>query len=211
MKRAGLYLLIIVITAMASCSKDKNPVFLDPDSKISLIGINTGVRSTEQIDTIDIVVRHADYISFRDGHLIGGAELPKGKHYYEGTSMCIRDFENKRFLFGGGYVIVTDEDHPEWSRLGDFINVAEDVVFTVPVYVETGEYVDWSIGTNGGGCRLDTLGYIPNKILKQAQQEIKEAYARGDYETCYKLFDTAFKFYPITGPRWRALKEAGIE
>ncbi|MEG1936930.1 MAG: hypothetical protein RR132_05245 [Rikenellaceae bacterium] len=59
--------------------------------------------------------------------------------------------------------------------------------------------------------RKDTCAYIPNAVMIEAEKNIKAAYARGDYAACYKLFDTALTFYPITGAEWRALKAQGIE
>lgn len=57
----------------------------------------------------------------------------------------------------------------------------------------------------------DTIAYIPNAVMREAEKNITEAYARGDYAACYKLFDTAITFFPITGAEWRALKEQGVE
>lgn len=213
MKR-NIYLLLIAMTAVFISCDDKNnkPGFLDPDSKISLQGMNTLTRA-DNIDTIDIIIRHCDNVRFRsDGGFPTMTSLPFGEYYYGEMNSMRRDFENKRFLWSGGYVIETDPDVPGWSQLGLFITDAEDVVFAVPVDNNTGEWIDLSDPLwSQYSCHFDTLGYIPNRILKKAQQDIQEAYASGDFETCYRLFDTAFVFIPITGERWRALKEAGIE
>ncbi len=212
MKKICLLLTIAILTIIG-CSKDNDPKFLDPKSKISLTGMDIPARSSE-IDTIDVIIRHCDNIRFRsikEGYE-GKSSLPNGEYYYNEVNSTRRDFENKKILFGGGYVIDVPEDNPEWSRLGSFITNAEDVIFAVPVSDETGEFLDltdaiWFTRP----FHLDTLGYIPNRILKKAQQEIKDAYAAEDFERCYRVFDTEFRFYPITGERWRALKSAGIE
>ncbi len=56
---------------------------------------------------------------------------------------------------------------------------------------------------------IDTIAYVPNDVLRNAQAIIKPAYDTGDYATCYQAFDSAFVFIPITGAEWRALKEQG--
>lgn len=74
-------------------------------------------------------------------------------------------------------------------------------------------FVPWP-GFNGSGFQIfsqDTIAYIPNAVMREAEKNITEAYARGDYAACYKLFDTAITFFPITGAEWRALKEQGVE
>lgn len=52
----------------------------------------------------------------------------------------------------------------------------------------------------------DTIAYLPNAVVAKAEKDIKAAYALEDYEACYTLFDQAFRFVPITGEEWRALK-----
>jgi hypothetical protein len=57
---------------------------------------------------------------------------------------------------------------------------------------------------------MDTIAYIPNSVLRNAELQVKAAYANGDYTTVYKIFNEAFTFTPITGAEWRALKEQGL-
>lgn len=61
------------------------------------------------------------------------------------------------------------------------------------------------------GGSMDTIGYIPNKVLKEAQDAIVEAFNAADYETCYELFDNAMIFIPTTSAEYRRLKAEGIE
>lgn len=108
--------------------------------------------------------------------------------------------------------------------MGWNIYAKEDILQANPIFEQKEEfpYPDDFVPNNieeDGGFRWtycknmgrDTIAYIPNTILREAEKNIKEAYAQGDYETCYKLFDTALSFYPITGAEWRALKAQGIE
>ena len=213
MRKKIYYLLLITIVCLLSaCSKDSKSVFLDPNSKIFLQGKSTITRTAE-IDTIDIVIKHCDNIRFKNNDgLSGMASLPSCEDYFGEMNGLRRDFENKRFLWSGEYVIESNPNNTGVSRLGSLITNTKDIVFAVPVDSQTGEYLDLSeLLWFQRPFYLDTLGYIPNSILKKAQQDIQVAYTKQDFETCYSLFDTAFRFYPITGEKWRALKESGVE
>lgn len=52
----------------------------------------------------------------------------------------------------------------------------------------------------------DTIGYISNSILRNAEIQIKTAFANEDIEEVYRIFNEAFTFIPATGAEWRALK-----
>lgn len=52
----------------------------------------------------------------------------------------------------------------------------------------------------------DTIAYIPNATLRAAEIAIRAAYEAKDIEECYRLFNEAYTFTPITGTEWRALK-----
>lgn len=54
----------------------------------------------------------------------------------------------------------------------------------------------------------DTIGYIPNSTLRTAEIAIKKAFLDKDYDAVYELFHNAYKFLPITGSEYKALKEA---
>lgn len=98
-----------------------------------------------------------------------------------------KDFVNNRLLMFGSDVI--DPIH----GLGTVFVECRDLVF---VRFE-GEII------------TDTLAYIPNATLRAAEAIIKKAYAEQDYNTCYEVFDNAWRFVPITGSEWRALKAVG--
>jgi len=54
--------------------------------------------------------------------------------------------------------------------------------------------------------KRDTVGYVPNSVLRSAEKQIKLAYKTFDNEAVYRLFNDAFTFVPITGTEWRELK-----
>lgn len=55
----------------------------------------------------------------------------------------------------------------------------------------------------------DTLGYIPNRVLREAEAKIKIAFDAEDYDEVYRLFNEVYQAVPITGKEWRALKAEG--
>ena len=55
----------------------------------------------------------------------------------------------------------------------------------------------------------DTIAYVPNSILRQAEKDINAAYADSNFNRIYELFHTAFKFRPVTGKIYRELKARG--
>lgn len=59
--------------------------------------------------------------------------------------------------------------------------------------------------------KYDTIGYVPNEVIKRAEVAIHAAFDAGDYDECMRLFEEAYVFIPTTGAEWRALKAAGIE
>lgn len=60
--------------------------------------------------------------------------------------------------------------------------------------------------------QLDTIAYIPNKTLREAEQKIVKAYADSHYTEVYRLFkEEAYKFIPTTGKQYRKLKEKGLQ
>ena len=56
----------------------------------------------------------------------------------------------------------------------------------------------------------DTIAYIPNAVMREAQGRIEKAYNEGNYTEVYKLFHETFRFRPITGKKWRELKAQGL-
>lgn len=55
----------------------------------------------------------------------------------------------------------------------------------------------------------DTIAYLPNAILRKAEQDIYKAYADSNFTEIYRIFNEGFKFKPINGKMWRELKAQG--
>lgn len=66
-----------------------------------------------------------------------------------------------------------------------------------------------------GNVRLisgyDTVSYIPNSLMRRNEKILDSLFAVKDYEGCYQMFDTAYRFIPITGAEWLQLKKDSIE
>lgn len=54
------------------------------------------------------------------------------------------------------------------------------------------------------------IGYIPQRVLKEAWAKIQKAFAEKDYDTVYKLFEATYQAYPCTEEEWHELKAKGM-
>lgn len=130
-----------------------------------------------------------------------------GRTYYYPEIRFQMDLENRNFLV----------KVPEYDPLG--INIGKEVLMEMDAIPFPEGYIPYKDSDDGAAafasefCKMtiDTIAYIPNKVGIKAEKNIKEAYANGDYITCYELFKKAYTFYPITGAEWRALKAQGVE
>ncbi len=93
-----------------------------------------------------------------------------------------RDLENMTLNMFGTDVIT------QFGELEDIFIGAKDVIFV---------------------AGNDTLAYIPNATLRDAEIKIKTAYEAENYDEVYRLFDDAYRAIPITGKDYKALKEEG--
>lgn len=186
MKRL-FFLSVIILTMLVSCSKDDNGNGkLDPNAMISLRPA-PGVKSDSDPGhlTAKEIVEQTEYIGFRNiPHF--GDDRPTTRGFADRQ----RDLVNNRLLMYGTDIIDQDGIYTD-----EFIE-GTDFVFVR------------NLGT-GLAPVLDTIAYISNATLRSAEAAIKSAYTKQDYEACYKIFDEAFTFIPITGAEWRALKAAG--
>lgn len=194
-----LTLTLIIAAVLVSCSKSDDRKPWDPNAMISLrpaVSIAAGVHvlrpeagvpagtkaeTTPQHLTAKEIVEQAYSIQLINDLLSG--------YFTRGFTDNQRDVDNLRLLMYGFDVI---------DQFGDFVPdfiEGYDLVFTRQLTVLP--------------STVDTIAYIPNATLRVAETAIKAAYAKEDYEACYKIFDEAFTFIPITGAEWLALKAAG--
>lgn len=198
-----LLTLLILSSFLFSC-KDDDENILDIHTPLAING-QVQTKSTDA-EVLHVVKNASTMINNDDTE----RSLGYGENYLYENGIT-RDIENRRLLFAGGHVIKPNVEGP---RLGLFITDTRDVIFTSYLDAE-GNTIDPStvsidniIGLQKG---RDTIAYIPNKILKAAQEAIIIAFEAEDYETCYALFDSAIVFVPITGAEYRKLKADGVE
>ena len=185
MKTGTLLLLFTVL--FSACKKEDKWEGLDPNAMLA-INAPKGSKAAENpahLTPLEIVQK-ASALN------INTASAPWALEDWN------RDYERVRIVLQGFNVV------NEKGQLVDVFIANRDV--TLEAWTNWGTPL-WDVHN----YTQDTIAYIPNAVLETAQAAIEEAYEAGDYATCYKLFEEAYTFYPITGAEWRALKAAGIE
>lgn len=214
MKIKLLILSLLAGFVFISCKKDKKS--LDPNAKISVTGVRSltkadaadvpsgGIAGTGITDSLEFITKYAF-----DCHMVmpGGLTPSRAFGFIEDDYYLLRDLENNKLKFWGSDAILSDG-----SSLGEVVTTYTDMVVVV---------AKWPDGTAAmplgfdmmqhDNVTFDTVAYIPNSVVLEARAKITAAFAAGDFDACYKLFDDAYVFLPTTGPKWRALKAAGIE
>ena len=116
-----------------------------------------------------------------------------------------------------GKQVVKDVIYPVYGKenpeLEAYYLTLRDVVFTRSIHIENGDttFCGYDKEYNGGILPVttwDTIAYVPNAQMEAAEPLVRAAYARGDYDECYRILEKAYTFIPITGAQWRKLKAA---
>lgn len=200
---------------LVGCKKENG--MLDPDAKISITGVRSltkasadwmdipadGIAHTGITDSLEFITKYAWRCQMS---MPNGLTPERAFGFYDDDYYILRDLTNNKLKFWGTDAISSG------GCLGDFVTIYTDMVVTV---------AKWKDGTAAmplgfdmmryDEAIFDTVAYIPNSVVLDARAKITAAFEAGDYETCYRLFDDAYVFLPTTGPKWRALKAAGIE
>lgn len=111
-----------------------------------------------------------------------------------GISDVQRDLENERIKMWGEQVINKD------GTLNDYFIQLRDIRlggYSIDPEKMEGKEVE------------EILAYIPNAVMVKAEQEIRKAYAEGNYTKVYELFHKAYTAIPITNKAWEKLKAEG--
>lgn len=187
MKKYLLSTLLLLFVVSSCKTKDDQPKFLDPNTKLN-INIRDGLRSEGQAPWTPLeVVQKATNLQL----IQPGEDQAKWTAIHDGQ----RDYTRLTITFPSDYIIRSESaKHPERKVLDDFFITSRDVLLTYS-------------RPNFGG--LDTVAYIPNATIKQAYKEIHAAWDRRDVESVYRLFQEAFTAIPITGEAYKALKAEG--
>lgn len=197
---------------LAGCKKEKNGP-LDPSAMLALnapkeaqaneAATTKAADEQQQRLTPRQVVEKASVISYHNYEI-----NPDGGVIERGFNSLQRDFANNRLM-----MLSIDVISQQGTLKTDFLNGC-DFLLVIWRYPDGLLWGDTSSEYHGYGkdfIRYDTVGYIPTKKVHEAAVKIKSAYYQGNYATCYKLFNEAFTFYPITGKEWRELQAQGKE
>jgi hypothetical protein len=192
----NLIALLTIAIVLFSCSKEEtltSSFRLDPEAMISIKAdrdafSSTGLRDQKHLTALEIV-RQATALYMMNEELFGnqGANRLFGDYQRDTVS------EVPALKMWGTDIIAQDG-----TLTLDFIT-SHDVVI---------QHIDCDItGTIG----IDTIAYIPNAVLRVAEDSIRTALKNSDTAAVYRIFNNAFTFRPITQDEWLDLKRQGIE
>lgn len=176
----------VALFAITACNTQKNEpwndsamVSLSPARGVIIGKADDLPDNPERLTALEIV-KQTELITWRN---------PSMTHFpSRWVNDDSRDLENVRLLMYSSDVIAQTGD------LNESFLIAEDFVFAT---------------INERQEVVDTLAYVPNRVLREAAVKIRAAYEAKDYQTCYDLFEKAYTFRPITGAEWRDLKSRG--
>ena len=192
----------MALLSVTGCNKNE-PQLLDPNAKMY---INVADGKTRAIPNPDLpdnpehytpeeIVEKSVAMIYDIPEGLTHADAPADVNCQLSLPPEYKDIPNHKFKFWGEWIIAKDRDG------NPYIN--ETLIRAVNCrFVELPE---------GKESRDDfrIIGYLPQRVLKAAFEEIKKAYDRRDYDTVYKLFETAYTAYPCTGEEWIRLKAEG--
>lgn len=174
----------MAIVLFASCEKEKKQLF-DREAKIVIRGTQSEKKQNGQyamragLTDLEIVQQAANikwmtqYTELRD------METPTSitRGFSDGM---MKDYDKPALLMWGWDIIGEDYDF----NTGQFYNyVSKTFLYGYDVFI-----TDWS---------NDTIAYVPNSVIEAARQPIETAFANGNYNEVYRIFNEAFTFLPI--------------
>jgi hypothetical protein len=97
-----------------------------------------------------------------------------------------------------------------WDIL-DPSNYALDSAFITGKDMVLERYLNgWTLQDGINWPHIDTIGYIPNSVLKNAYDLIIPAFKNKQWQEIYDIFNEKFVFLPITGAEYRELVRTGL-
>lgn len=186
-----LILLLAACAAFASCKKENNNGKLDPNAMVAL-NPAPGTRAYDSENPEHLTARQI--VEQATGLMTWNRKIQPLRALARGfgpSDSRFRDYENNRLLMLGTDIIEMDG-----QLITSFLEGEDIYIMRV-----NDPFTDHET--------LDTIAYLPNAQLRAAEQKIKAAYASEDYTECYRLFNEAFTFYPVTGAEFKEMLEKG--
>lgn len=217
----NLIYFLFAIVAFTACSSDEpapvNKGRLDPNAFVRIEGAQ-GVKSRAK-ESID------DYSALDIARFGMAMEFYSEWHGTERVKefQAQKTFLNQRDTVGESPALLmfgTDIINSEGRFSKDFLFARDVVIFGLRYQGKLTTYGDRQAEDDDPEKDLgmligkygvkDTIAYIPNAVMREAQGRIEKAYNEGNYTEVYKLFNETFRFRPITGKKWRELKAQGL-
>lgn len=182
-----IYYLLAALLLLGACEDDDEKSFkIDPDAKIYVKAETSTKYATKSTLTPLEVVKQAQFLMGHNDSIAGDSPLTwtwVGKDTIS---------EEPALLRWGSDIIYDMTGYGDYGIQYAFINSYDLVICTGDLLPD------------------DTIAYIPNSTMINAKALILEAYGNQDTSAVYSSFKDAFKFIPITGAEWRALKAQGL-
>jgi len=187
MKTIKIMLVTLLAIGLFSCEKETE-FRLDPSAPVYLNGREavSAAKGQELLSIKEVIKRASDF----------KVNTVYGDGFWSIDGACIRDTVNDRIIGYNDWVVKM-----EGTLNTNFIEGRDILILDI-------DYENRDINT--GTYTTDTLGYIPNSVMEQAETDIKAAYYAENYDECYRLFEEAFVFYPVTGAQYLELVGQGI-
>lgn len=186
----NLLILSAAILLMSACESDNSkPKFrLDPNAKV-YVKAQISSKSADHLTPLEVVKRAT---------VMNGFNLEvAGTSPITWTWVGKDTISAEPALLRWGTDIIYDTD-----GYGNY-GLQREFIYAFDLVICSGAMVN-------GQPRYDTLAYIPNSNITNARAAIIQAYESKDTSAVYDIFKNAFKFIPITGAEWRALKAQGL-
>ena len=186
----NLLFIFSLMLLMAACEKDEpKKIFrLDPDAKV-YVKAQINSKSADHLTPLEVV---------KKATVMNGFNLEvAGTSPITWTWVGKDTISAEPALLRWGTDIIYDTD-----GYGNY-GLQREFIYAFDLVICSGAMVN-------GQPRYDTLAYIPNANITAAREAILEALEAKDTVAVYGIFKDAFKFIPITGAEWRALKAQGL-
>lgn len=199
-----LFMALVFTTCLVGCKEDENKV--GNYSPIYINGVDAGNKSIQQRRSVhEILTRGTFYL--KDTELFESFDgeisvMTTGKQFLPWDNNI--DTINDRLIMDAGNVLF--DGQLNWLG-GSFLRGRNYYIQYVNLHTdEDGNY-------NGNGVKewLDTVGYIPNHVIEEAQIKILDLWKEGKVDEIYKTFQDAFYFIPCTGEEFKSIKDTTID